>query len=698
MLNSAFGNILRSKQVGTAMPVDPNNPNDDSRYSDSEAEVRLVVRFIVEEHIVFNGKVERVNQLESEELSRVVSRVAWDGANEVKKSLTSPGDLASDEPTIIEPEEIGLQEAHSNDNNTNISPVDASEEFTSNPTPTSTTSPAPFEGDLSNNQSSGQLVSISLHLSDIQEVADLKVSVAQEKSSVNIKSSTESESDIPQERHKKCICEVKQDEKPSQDPPKIQENDIIRVNAENLVETFETNISDAFDPAQEEDTESQSVSDALKDCVENIDLEFRREAEAALEAHQVQSPNNPHVQPDSQADSHPVTTTNAFKQSGNVTQSILNEAGHYEISTSISEDHSHSNDIDLSEGYIVEEVVHNDVACIDKAEPMEPVREGSSSNKRRASYSQTTGKRSRKESTSCNKNCKSKATKSRQCQDLELNASPKISGPISLLADDHYMGQSKIFAKWSDNHFYPGTILRPAKDRKFLIAFFDGAQRNVSETDLIPLRNIEGKQVRVSIAKNYCVNAIVHDQSSPVNDQPMFDVEYQQNGLIRRCVPLKDIFLTGEQGTPLINQVDRNSGASNFADVDLDNIIYEKRSRRLQEMDDYELTENPNMNNNKRKRGQYNMRNGPKSRNCGSTGSHENQQSSLKKPHQADLNHDSENFRSLDVVKSNSINSNTPSEGSSPVVSSNVSNDTELEQDFYFASSSPHRTKTSLLL
>lgn len=183
--------------------------------------------------------------------------------------------------------------------------------------------------------------------------------------------------------------------------------------------------------------------------------------------------------------------------------------------------------------------------------------------------------------------------------------------------DGQFARHSKVFAKWSDNHFYPGTILKSSRDRKFEIGFFDGARKDVAETDLIPSSNILRKQVRVSIAKDYCVNAIVHEQLSN-NGQMMFDVEYQQNGLVRKCVPLGDIFLTAEQGIPLINQTikpDKNPDESMFAGVDLDNIVHVKRSRRLQEMEESEAIEeclantSGIANGSRRKRGQYNMRN-----------------------------------------------------------------------------------------
>lgn len=504
MLDSTSSKILTNKQV----QLPPQNDTEESKTkvnskpTASEAEVRLVVKFIVEEHIVYEGKIERVHQLESEELSRVVSRVAWEGAKEVDKAIIASESDKAEKEASDESKKPNQQSLASSDN-----PPDGSTDSKKEDTPNSP--PGKSEEVLEECPSTAG--TLDDHKAYVKSIVDT----------------------------------------PRLESPKVEDDPVAQ-------------------------TEKLHVVEPTSKTHKTASKEGR----------------------------NPIPRTGANKTSENASN-LLQEASF-----------------------------------------------GANS-----------------------------------------------PDAVSLLVNKQQVRHNKIFAKWTDNHFYPGTILKAARDRKFVIAFYDGAQKNVAETDLIPLSSIEGKQVRVSIAKNYCVNAIVHNQQPPVNEQPMFNVEYQQDGLVQKCVPLKDIFLTGEQGMSLISQADRNCGASNFADVDLDNIIYEKRSRRLQEMEDFELTESPSSNG-KRKRAQYNMRNSNPRVKTGSVDGLNNPVGQAQKRHsQSDINQDPESAESPDVLKTNFLcpNSNPPSEDSSSTGSSNVPNNLDLGQEFYF-SNSPHRTKTSLLL
>lgn len=107
MLDSSLGKILSTKTVEPSIKTDVDSiattVSEDASISSikdmsvtktakSEAEVRLVVRFLVEEHIVFNGKVEQVKHLDRTELSRLVSRIAWDGTSEQEKVAETNND------------------------------------------------------------------------------------------------------------------------------------------------------------------------------------------------------------------------------------------------------------------------------------------------------------------------------------------------------------------------------------------------------------------------------------------------------------------------------------------------------------------------------------------------------------------------------------------------------------------------------
>lgn len=729
MLDSTIDKILTTRQVddrSSVNEVDNSNKRDEesegNQSTRSEAEVRLVVRFIVEEQIVFKGKIERVNQLESEELSRVVSRVAWDGANDSSKSTSDGQNSLAQKKASVEFDEKPMQPKSqtqtSSSSSKSLSSTVAPNQLKENASASKGNKQADLvqERSASNDDSSDHQACIKSYPL-ISEIADgcEDLPVAQvERHLTPGKSVTKKDCDIDSERPVNHICET--DHQYLQISPLIQEpNGQDSRECDSIDLNFDTDLPNLIDHELANDilAESQSVADALNECVNSVDRESKR-------ANEYNSTNGAQIQDDKQEASSLTSKQDIVF----VSNGIIKKAEtclEYPVKEVItkqkisiletSEESENKRDFSRENPTEIEDQLkqsrdHKSSASKETVHKEESI--GPSSGKRKTiGEHSSTGKRIRRIAAKDQRNqTRTSANKVTQYSQAQQTATINRLESGSLLADNQHSRQNKVFAKWTDNHFYPGTILDLTRDRKFLIGFFDGAQRSVAETDIIPLRNIEGKQVRMSIAKNYCVNAIVHNQLSPVSDQPMFDVEYQQHhkhqqhqqgGSVRECVPLQDIFLTGDQGAPLISQPDKNSGVSNFADVDLDNIIYEKRSRRLQEMEDFELTENTSSGN-KRKRGQHGMRNtNPrvKSNNtCSSSPT-----SIQGKSHDEGIQ-DSESIGSPDTLKASFLcpNSNPPSESSSPTGSSNVSNVLELNQEFYFSSSSPHRTKTSLLL
>lgn len=720
MLDSTLDKILTTRQVEdrlTQNDVDNSQKEDEdsegNQSTKSEAEVRLVVRFIVEEQIVFKGKIERVNQLESEELSRVVSRVAWDDANDSSKSTTDSENGLAQEKANVKSDDKSLQsksQAQTSSSTSSSSAIALNEPTENSSAPSGDQHADQVqERPTSNNDSSDHLACIEPCPQSSELTDGCEDSVAQVKRHPTPeKSETKNHCDNNSERPQNHICET--DHQYLQIPPLIQEltkqdskecKDTgmnIEVNQPNQI--YDTQTNDAL-------TESQSVAEALNECVNSVDREIRVSECNFL--------SKPGIQYDGSKNSSSMP-----KQYTALEVNGISEDSKICLKTTLREVDTKSKDMIVDISTVCENKKSLDLVKDNPIENKDQLKQsrdhkyittkepalkvelvGPSSGKRKiAGEHASTGKRIRRIVSKDQRNQNTRTSGNRVTENLSAQQTvlPNKIDTASLLATNQQTRQKKVFAKWSDNHFYPGTILRLTRDRKFLIGFFDGAQRSVAETDIIPLCNIEGKQVRMSIAKNYCVNAIVHNEMSPVNDQPMFDVEYQQEGSVRKCVPLKDIFLTGEQGTPLISQPDKNSGGANFADVDLDNIIYEKRSRRFQEMEDFELTENTSSGN-KRKRGQYNIRNTtPRAK---PTIMNSNSPILIQKKSSQDEGiPDSESVGSPDNLKANFLcpNSNPPSESSSSTGSSNVPNVLELNQEFYFSSSSPHHTKTSLLL
>lgn len=616
MLDSTLSKILTTKQVEKQTQVEAEDDEQQQRSESSaqtsskaEAEVCIVVRFTIEEQIIYKGKIERVHQLESEELSRIVSRVAWDDANDGDKPASTENVACLDQQSTAETTETPMDVDHQH-NHTQNSPTvpdrDTSTPIEEQPLDEATESPDHVqENPISNIESSDHKAytrasADSGHASEYQDDSVVKP----EESCTPTNPKNPIECDIKLERSSSPKHIIGTPPSPIQDSDKQQDCDERQLlSSSSSLTAPEVNGSNQH--CTDYPFESQTVTDTLNDCVNIVDIESRQEVTMTPKSPVPDDADSPHVE-DKAKHIEPLASWPESKQNEAYTFNGLDNNESETTSRRTSSDNSHESCItselekpkgNLQNGNTSTKESNNHQ---DSRNPIEEngilyESDASGSNKRKYNgksknastkrIRRTTSKeqRSLKPRTGAGTNVENTAGRRQSTNTRCSNAS---------LLDNQQPRQNKIFAKWTDNHFYPGTILKLGKDRKYVVGFFDGAQRNVPETDLIPLCNIEGKQVRVSIAKNYCVNAIVHDQRSPVNDQPMFDVEYQQDGVVRKCVPFKDIFLTGEQGTPLISQSDRNSGASNFADVDLDNIIYEKRSRRFQEMEDFELTDN----------------------------------------------------------------------------------------------------------
>lgn len=658
-----------------------------------KAEVRLVIKFTVEEQLVYKGKVERTQLLDSEELSRIVSHVAWEESK-------------ADHDNVVSQDRLEVQSGDSTELSIKDSPGSGSALKSTLEIPPLATgaavSPTP-EMDTEFTCSDPSKVANHQqpqHSNAASSQDPKRTSIAQSRGLFEGVPTTASNCDSFKIVDKSSTTNLAMDRQTSKEALDccLDANATSSLANDEYVENVQlVNLSHDNGNTLTADDEAvnQLITETLNDCVNRVDLEIRNYEEFATSATVVEAPAF-EIEVDSRIEDQEDIKPDV---------DVLNVR---QTSEMFSENHDtcqrHPN-LEISQPKLQSTNISSDKDLISKSTAQ--IAEVHSQMKRKdADTIPAPAKRIRRASTREQQNSRQRLNSSSQSGAVAARLSSKLTKPNNGNSANNQPVRQKIFAKWSDNHFYPGTILRPTRDRKYVVGFYDGAQRNVAETDLIPLCNIHGKQVRVSIAKNYCVNAIVHEQRESTQE-PMFDVEYQQDGLVRKCVPLKDIFLTGDQGTPLISQPDRNSGASNFADVDLDNIIYEKRSRRLQELEDYEFSENSSIDNGanrgRRKRGKYNMRNPSGARARGSQVL--SPVDYEKTPRRLSRNSDN----GQELVKSCSPDdslktapcpdSNPPSEGSSSTGSSHVLNGTiEFGQEFYFADSSPHRTKTSLLL
>lgn len=698
-------------------------PDDSSSESHHEAEVRLVVRFTVEEHIVYRGKVQKVHQLDSEELTRTVSRVVWTGHDDCKvpsneetvqdeQKERSPSPIVSVAQAIYPIEEAKICEKSQDQSSCKEKPSSPTQQKNDEEPTTSHLSSDnhPFSETLRDNK-----------LNEEQAHAT-SPSITDSGRTLKVCDTNQSQQQFQATQHKQQQDPHSHQHHHNQNQQQFQHQYQSKINEDTTSKGIQLNsisIADnestltslkpqndievdlkikpdiIFDPT----AASPSILDALNECVAKVDSESQLVANSEFNEEDMkelfgQENENPTVLPNN---------TDRLRHQQNAKDHLVPDLD----ATYLSTDARAHPVPELSHEIIVEASPSKEAIARESNQRTSSTTVSSSTNsataKRKQSSDGQTLKRVRRTDSKDQKSSKKRLKSTDSTENHTPINNPDRSTTANLVGEQ-FTRHSKIFAKWSDNHFYPGTIIKPAKDRKLVIGFYDGAQRTVSETDLIPLSNITGKQVRVTIGRELCLNAIVHGQRSSVNDQPVFDVEYRSGKEhVRKCVPIKDIFLTGEQGTPLINQPDRNSGASNFADVDLDNIIYEKRSRRLQEMDEFEGTENSSIGlGGKRKRSNHPTRsNSPKIRvdEVHSADCSDNDLFHDRAKLTRDLRRDS--TEGLETLKTNLLSSNPPTENSNTTGPSKIPNpNVELgNKEFYFSnSSSPHRTNTSLLL
>lgn len=710
MLDSSLERIL-SKAGHSQLPVEmevATNSNGVETKNSTEAEVRLVVKFTIEEQIVYKGRVEQVNLLDSEELSRVVSKVAWDDTKEVERKNEN-----NDDNEARSRDDGSQEKSNSKNSDTNETPHETLEEHTSNQnddlqekySTQAKENPKPIQEEIE----SQSLNDIEIIPSN-QEIDDCSPVVTQTKSEEDCDSNknpilTESETDVAKKVVSSVIDSV------------FKEQEAI-TQKEALTTNFDEQQA-AITPAVDF-TDSHSL-DAEENGISTNEVVIAISETGAQQNDVLEEPNQCIIYQHTDIDEAKLTIKSEIDFDAPIhlniemqPEEVVIEESHAQVYGTSKEKYKEPS-TELSLPSPKPEVVQGkkfglkeQSEGISKKEESKDLKEDESATKttalkRRSSLGQS-NKRPRKMAKE-----RGSASKSTRESSTPKASTTKVS--TSLLANSYQERPTtlRLFAKWTDNHFYPGTILRSTKEKKFDVSFYDGATRSVSETDLIPINNIIGKQVRLSISRNYCVNAVVYAQITSVNDQPMFEVEYQQDGVMnRKSVPFKDIFLTGDQGMPLVSQPDRTTGGANFADVDLDNIIYEKRSRRFQDMDDYELVEN-NANGGRRKRGQHGMKvSSTKTKNSTTEAMGLVNSVEQVKNHEKDVQvifeeKTIEDKTNQEVLKptpmSTNSNSATITTGSSSLSGAENVPKIELDEEFYFANSSSHRaTNTSLLL
>jgi len=161
------------------------------------------------------------------------------------------------------------------------------------------------------------------------------------------------------------------------------------------------------------------------------------------------------------------------------------------------------------------------------------------------------------------------------------------SPPRNALVDD-LIGKN-VFAKWSDNNYYPGIVSDRVKT-KYKVNFYDGKSKMLIPEFVIPIPKIlkEGLSVYATTKTNdygFC-GIIIDVQTKPNNENVHYTVETDEGERLR--VQVRDIFLSTDQAQVLkeeLNSENKSSVPSTpkaLGQVTLDNMVEGKRrSKRI---------------------------------------------------------------------------------------------------------------------
>lgn len=164
------------------------------------------------------------------------------------------------------------------------------------------------------------------------------------------------------------------------------------------------------------------------------------------------------------------------------------------------------------------------------------------------------------------------------------------SSPSDVLGDD-LIGKD-VFAKWSDNNYYPGTVVDRLKT-KYKVNFYDSKSKMLIAEFVIPIPKMlrEGLSVYASKSDDddYSCGIIVDAQASS-NSDSVHDIYYtvETDNKERLRVQVRNIFLSPDQAQVLkedMESADKNSlpcTPKAFNQVTLDNLVEGKRrSKRI---------------------------------------------------------------------------------------------------------------------
>ncbi|XP_018349931.1 PREDICTED: uncharacterized protein LOC108753087 [Trachymyrmex septentrionalis] len=177
---------------------------------------------------------------------------------------------------------------------------------------------------------------------------------------------------------------------------------------------------------------------------------------------------------------------------------------------------------------------------------------------------------------------KSKLEEDELVNDVDTQA----KSPRSMLADE-LIGKN-VFAKWSDNSYYLGTVSDRLK-AKYKVNFYDGKSKTLIPEFVIPIPKILKKGLSVyatTKTDDYGSCGIIIDVETSTNGDTHYTVETDEGEKLR--VQIQNISLSADQAQVLKEEVDTISKSSlpstpkALGQVTLDNMVDGKRrSKRI---------------------------------------------------------------------------------------------------------------------
>lgn len=163
-----------------------------------------------------------------------------------------------------------------------------------------------------------------------------------------------------------------------------------------------------------------------------------------------------------------------------------------------------------------------------------------------------------------------------------INVSTKSESHI--IADE-LIGKA-VFAKWSDNNYYPGTVIDKIKT-KYKVNFYDGKNKILIEDFVIPIPKVLKEGLSVYAAtKNYDYGSCgIIINAEIVNNEVYYTVETDEGEKLE--VQTKDLSLSADQAQVLKEEINLGnkslpSTPKHLGQITLDNMVDGKRrSKRI---------------------------------------------------------------------------------------------------------------------